>query len=290
MVGIGEILWDVLPSGKQLGGAPANFAYHTGQLDNRGVVISCIGKDEDGREILSTLDKKSIENSITISDRYPTGLVTVHMDKKGIPSYTIHEQVAWDYLELNPTHLSLAHTADVVCFGTLGQRNTVSANAIQNFLSETSSTCIKILDLNLRSPFYSVEIIVSLLNIATILKLNDDELIVVTKLLGFFGPETALLEQLQKTYSLDLIILTKGAEGSRLFDGSIGGTIMPGYPVEVVDTVGAGDSFTAAVATGLCHGMSLKEIHPFASKVAAFVCQHAGATPQLPKMESFFEG
>ncbi len=288
MVGIGEILWDMLPAGKQLGGAPANFAFHASQLGNRGVVVSCIGRDTSGQEIISTLDNKNIDHRITINDQYQTGYVTIMMNRQGKPTYSIHENVAWDHLVVDTQHIRLAKSADVVCFGTLAQRNTVSSKAIQKFISHTKRGCINILDINLRQTYYSKENIVTLLDLANVLKLNDEELSVVAESFGISGQETSVLEQLQKVHHLDLIILTKGTKGSRLFANRSDESVLAGYPVEVVDTVGAGDSFTAAIATGLCKGMSLNEVHPLASRVAASVCQHSGATPLLSHLEKLF--
>ncbi|MBM9605605.1 carbohydrate kinase family protein [Desulfopila inferna] len=284
MVGIGEILWDMLPRGKQLGGAPANFAYHATQLGNKGVVVSCVGRDDDGVEILKTLEKKEVGHYITSTDRYPTGVVTVSMDEQGIPSYIIHEDVAWDHLALNQEHLDLAARADVVCYGTLAQRNSDSAESIRNFLSHTSSECIRLFDINLRHH-YDRATILTLLQTATILKLNDEELLVVREFLDLEGDETTVLEALCTAYDLELIILTKGGQGSRLFSPELGDSVFEGEAALVVDTVGAGDSFAAAVATGLCMQLPLEKIHPFAAKVAAYVCGFSGATPELPPLE-----
>ncbi len=287
MVGIGELLWDYLPSGKQLGGAPANFAFHACQLGNKGIIISCVGDDTEGKEIISALDAKAIGNEIFTCSDFPTGHVTVETDSQGIPSYIIHNDVAWDYLQLTATHHSLAQEADVVCFGTLAQRNPVSRKAIQAFLKQTSDQCIKIFDINLREPFITLETIIPLLHICTILKLNDEELARLAILLNLSGSETELLLTLQNNYRLDLIILTKGADGSRLFKNAETSSELSGQELKVKDTVGAGDSFTASVATGLCLKMPLHKIHNFAENVAHFVCQHHGATPQLPAIHQF---
>ncbi|MCP3929836.1 MAG: carbohydrate kinase [Bacteroidetes bacterium] len=289
MVGVGEILWDELPTGKQLGGAPANFAYHACQLGNEGIVVSSIGNDQEGFELLSTLKKKAIGNDITSINTHPTGRVTVSTDIDGNPSYTIHEEVAWDYIELSPSHKTLAQSADVICFGTLAQRSPVSRKAIKSFIQQTSDTCIRILDINLRLPYYSLEIIYPLLDLCTILKLNNDELRILANYLHLKGTETTLLKEIKNKFSLDLIILTKGPDGSRLFKSTATDSVHPGYSIQVKDTVGAGDSFTAAVATGLLKGLSLKELHPFSSRVAAYVCMNIGATPKLPELEILFE-
>lgn len=284
MVGIGEILWDMLPDGRQLGGAPANFAYHVTQLGNSGVIVSAVGSDDDGTDILQTLEEKNVRHLITTTKQYPTGTVTVSMGDKGVPSYIIHEDVAWDHLQLNDHHLELAAKADVVCFGTLAQRFDESAEAIRSFLQRTANDCIRLFDINLRQSYYDRKTVMDLLQLSTILKLNDEELLVIKDFLGITGRESEILGKLCSSCALDLIILTKGEKGSRLFSPRLGDSSYKGEVANVVDTVGAGDSFAAAVATGLCLDMSLGEIHPFADKVAAFVCGHAGATPKLPPL------
>ena len=285
MVGVGEILWDVLPHGKQLGGAPANFAYHACQLGNEGVVVSCVGDDDDGNEIIETLNNKNITHSLVIRDQYPTGTVGVKMDEGGIPSYTIYENTAWDHLVLNAAHLELAERADVICYGTLALRNRESRESILKFISHTQPQCTRIYDINLRQNYYSKEIIEILLFTSTILKLNSEELEVVRGMFGLAGNEDSLLQQLCRKFDLALIVLTAGADGSRLFSLDRGESAMKAVPTEVVDTVGAGDSFTAAVATGLFRKMSLTEIHSFAAKVSAYVCSRKGATPELPSVD-----
>lgn len=285
MVGIGELLWDLLPEGKQLGGAPANFAYHANQLGNRGVVVSSVGKDPAGEEILALLGDKDVHHMVTQNADHPTGTVTVEMSQDGIPTYTIHDNSAWDHLRLDERHTQLANEAQVVCFGTLAQRNSIAADSIQNFLSVTEPECMRMLDINLRQSYYSRESILKLLEIATVIKLNDEELIVLAEHCDLIGSETEMLRQLEEAFQLDLIILTKGADGSRLYSSTLGDSILHGVDLKVIDTVGAGDSFAAAVATGLCRQMSLQDTHLLATRVAAYVCQKAGATPQLPPLE-----
>ncbi len=287
MVGIGEILWDMLPEGRQLGGAPANFAYHARQLGNRGIVVSSVGNDEEGADILRRLEQKNVEHIVTTSEEYATGTVSIEMGKGGLPSYTIHEDVAWDHLLLDSRHFDLAAKADVVCFGTLAQRSRDSAEAIRDFLSRTADTCIRLFDVNFRQKYYDQETVLRLLQFATILKLNDEELLVVKDFLKIAGEETETLMELSTAFDLDLIILTKGQEGSRLYSRRLGDSSFKADPVEVADTVGAGDSFAAAVATGVCRNLPLVEIHPLAEKVASYVCRHAGATPELPPLDEF---
>ncbi len=285
MVGIGEILWDILPEGKQLGGAPANFAYHANQLGNQGVVISCVGDDPAGAEILSTLEKKGVSHKISSVPDYPTGTVTVEIGSQGNPEYTIHENTAWDHLQLDEDQHGLAAGAHVVCFGSLAQRNAVAAESIHHFLSATTPDCMRLLDINLRQNYYSKAPLIKLLEAATAIKLNDEELLVIAEFCDLFGSETDMFRQLEEEYDFDLIILTKGADGSRLYSSDLGDSILHGLDLNIVDTVGAGDSFAAAVATGICRKMSLQETHLFATRVAAFVCQNAGATPRLPSLE-----
>ncbi len=286
MVGIGEILWDFLPGGKKLGGAPANFAYHACQLGNRGVVVSQVGNDPEGRAIIDCLETNATPHIITTNNQYSTGKVSIDMDKKGIPSYTIHTNAAWDHLTFQKQHIKLSHSADVVCFGTLAQRNSISASAIQKFIVNTSPNCKKILDINLRQHYFSTNNIIHLLKLANILKLNDEELITLSGLLNIpNGLENSLLSYLKKTFNLELIILTKGSEGSKLYKNRDTNSTLTGAPLKVRDTVGAGDAFTAAIATGLCKGLPLTETHRLATRVASIVCEHPGATPKLPLLK-----
>lgn len=286
MIGVGEILWDLLPGGRKLGGAPANFAYHCCQLNNRGVVISSVGDDEDGETIRGLLTSMNVEHLLGTSD-YPTGTVTVAMDSDGVPQYTIHQEVAWDYLEVQHTQMELAAHADAICYGTLAQRNSVSAKTITEIIQSTPQGCHRIYDINLRQNYYSKKIVVNLLNLSTIVKLNDEELQEVAGMLSLPESEDTCLEELLSRFSLDLVIVTNGSRGSRLYSKEMGDSSLPGAKIKIADTVGAGDSFTAAVATGLCNGLQLREVHQFASNVASYVCAHSGATPQLPPIETF---
>ncbi len=282
-IGIGEILWDLLPAGKQLGGAPANFAYHAQTLGSRGVVVSSVGKDELGQEILTRLKELQIYSGhIAIDREHPTGTVTVELDSRGIPEYTINEDVAWDYIPLSEDLIELAQQADAVCFGSLCQRSEVSRSTIRLFLSATKEGCVRVFDINLRQSFFTGEDIVSLLGICNVLKLNDDELPVVADILGITGDESEILNQLLDRYGLRLIALTRSSQGSRLISEADDQS-HPGFAVEVVDTVGAGDSFTAAVVMGLLQDDTLVDINEKANRIASFVCSQNGATPQLNK-------
>lgn len=284
MVGIGELLWDVFQEEKKLGGAPANFAHHVSQLGHRGVVVSGVGTDEQGEALLLALQDKGVDSVINRVEQYPTGEVIVSTDQYGGPRYTISADTAWDNIKLDERHEKLATMVDVVYFGTLAMRNQASASAIEKFEGMLGSTCIRLFDLNMRQEFYSKSIVEKLLEKATVVKLNEEELITLAHFFHLFGSETTMLEQLETSFNLDLIMLTKGAEGSRLFSSRYGDSIIHGIPIEVIDSVGAGDSFAAAVAVGLCQRMDLQDTHLFAKRVATYVCQQRGATPQLPSI------
>jgi len=283
LVGLGEILWDMLPAGKQLGGAPANFAYHAQALGAKGVVVSCIGDDELGKEILSQLGGLGLDcRYIAVDKAHRTGTVTVKLDDKGVPDFTIHENVAWDFIPLSAPLLELAARADAVCFGSLCQRSEVSRDTVRRFLEKTKPECLRIFDINIRQSYYSKDIVHKMLETSNVLKLNDDELPVVAELLDIKGAESEILVELVARYDLRLVVLTKGAEGSRLY-GPDGDSTCKGIPpAKIADTVGAGDAFTAAVAVGLLNGNGLEQINAHANRVASFVCSQHGATPKLP--------
>lgn len=282
IVGLGEILWDMLPTGKQLGGAPANFAYHAQALGGRGVVVSCIGNDELGEEILSRLKALGLESGyIGVDKKHPTGTVTVELDKDGKPNYTIHENVAWDYIASNSGLLELAAQADAVCYGSLCQRSQVSRDTVRDFLGATRSDCLRVFDINLRQSYFNEEIIRTMLELSNVLKLNDEELPVVADLLGFGGSETEMLSRLTDLYELRMIALTRGASGSRLYAQGEDSNHQ-GFSATIADTVGAGDSFTAAMTMGMLYGKPLDWINEYSNRVASFVCSQSGATPRLP--------
>jgi fructokinase len=280
VAGIGELLWDLLPGGKQLGGAPCNFGYHASRADCQPFVISALGTDASGDEILARFEKLGLDKTfVQQTSGFPTGTVTVSLDANGIPSYIIHENVAWDSIVWNSQLETLAKSVDAVCFGSLAQRNTVSRQTILSFLNVTRTDCLRVFDINLRQSFYSEKIIIGSLELANILKLNDDELPVVAELLGLHGNDEELLLQLMNRYSLKLIALTKGAKGSLLFTENEQ-SYLEVPKVRIADTVGAGDSFTAVLVAGLLQNHDLKRIHKTATKVAAFVCTQNGAMPE----------
>ena len=283
VAGIGELLWDLLPEGKQLGGAPCNFAYHAFQAGCQPFVISALGTDVSGDGILARFDEMSLDKSyVQRTAGIPTGSVTVTLDRCGIPTYIIHENVAWDNIGWNNSLETLAKNIDAVCFGSLAQRNHVSQQTILKFLEATRPECLRVFDINLRQSFYNKGIVVQSLELSTILKLNNDELPVVAGLLGLQGAEEELMVQLMQKFNLTLIALTKGDKGSILLTNKEK-SFMEVPKVKIADTVGAGDSFTAILVAGLLRKGELKKIHEIATQVAAFVCTRKGATPKLPE-------
>ena len=282
VVGLGEALWDMLPEGRKLGGAPANFAYHVSQfgLDSR--VVSAVGDDELGNEILANFAEKQLECQIE-KVAYPTGTVLVTLDEKGVPCYEIKEGVAWDNIPYTPALENLAKQTRAVCFGSLAQRNAVSRETINRFIDEMpqDENVLKIFDINLRQHFYSKELIEASLKKSNVLKINDEELVVVGEMFGFadidFQDKCWIL--LAK-YNLKMLILTCGTEGSYVFTpGEVSFLETP--QVQVADTVGAGDSFTGAFVAAILNGKTVKDSHRLAVDVSAFVCTQNGAMPEL---------
>jgi len=282
VVGLGEILWDLLPDGKQLGGAPANFAWHAQCLGAAGAVVSAVGDDELGREILTRLGAMHLDRShVAVDAGHPTGTVTVTLDAGGKPHYTINEQVAWDYIPATDAVLALAGRADAVCFGSLAQRASASRRTIRAFLAAVRPGCIRLFDINLRKPFIDRRAIVESLGLTDVLKLSDDEMPVLADLLKLPGSETEFLAAMIDRFGLDMVILTKGRHGSRLRTPKADCS-RAGIETVVADTVGAGDSFNAAVVMGLLAGHDIERINDYANRLAAFVCSQKGATPRPP--------
>jgi fructokinase len=282
VAGIGELLWDLLPGGKELGGAPANFAWHARALGMTGVVVSCVGDDDEGRQIIDRLDHLDLRRDFVSVDRsHPTGRSTVSLDGAGVPSFHVHEDVAWDFIPHTPGLDRLAGEVDAVNFGTLGQRRPLSRDTTQSFLSRTRPDAVRLFDLNLRAPHYTNEVIEKSLALATVLKLNDQEFATLSRMFGWRGDPGERLRRLADSFELGLIALTRGELGSILYAGGRE-SVHAGFRVQVVDTVGAGDAFAAAVVVGLLRGRDIDAINEHANRVAAFVCSKRGATPELP--------
>jgi fructokinase len=277
IVGIGEILWDMLPSGKALGGAPANFAYHAGRLGEEGWAVSAVGDDALGREILELVASKGLHSMIAVTDK-PTGTVQVELDDRGVPAYSIMEDVAWDNIPFTPEMEELAKRADAVCFGSLVQRMN-SRSSVMRFIRAMRPDALKVFDINLRQHYYSCEVIVESLMLADILKINDEEIRIVAGMLGLSDDAVTACRELIGNFGLRLVILTKGPEGSEVITADK--VIPQGVDdVEIVDTVGAGDSFTAAFTVAYLRGDSLAEAQRLASATASYVCSRKGAMPE----------
>ncbi len=285
ITGIGEVLWDVFPGGKEPGGAPANFAYFVKNLGQDGIIASRVGSDPMGDEILESLENLNLSRDfIQIDPVHPTGTVEVKVDSYGQPDYIIKESVAWDFLELTKRWKELATRTDVICFGTLAQRSPVSRKTIIDFLGLSSKETIKILDINLRQNFYSPEVIKKSLELSTILKLNENELELIKRMSEASPEKSDILfcRELMSKYDIELVCVTKGGRGSLLINKK-NYYRHPGYKVNVIDTVGAGDAFTAAVAVGYLKGANLKEMSDAANRLGSWVCSQKGPTPPLDK-------
>ncbi len=283
VVGMGEALWDVLPDGKKIGGAPANFAYHVSQFGLPSAVVSAVGDDALGHELVENLTSKGLTHLLETVP-YATGTVQVKIDQAGIPQYEIKENVAWDNIPYTARLEALASRTRAVCFGSLAQRNVVTRNTINRFLDampQTADTLV-VFDVNLRQGFYNKETLCNSMERCNILKINDEELVTVSRMFGYPGID--LQDKcwiLLGKYNLKMLILTCGINGSYVFTpGHV--SFMPTPKVEVADTVGAGDSFTAAFIAAILKGRSVAEAHEKAVRTSAYVCTHKGAMPQLP--------
>lgn len=282
IVGIGEILFDILGESEELGGAPANFAYHVNKLGAKGYAVSTIGSDPRGVKALEELRRRNLSTDcITVIEGAETGYVRATLDTEGIATYTFPDDIAWDRLVLNESALAIAGQSAGVCFGSLAQRSASSRREIYRFLDLTPMDALKVFDLNLRQTFFSRDIILQSLDYADILKLNDDELPVLAGMLDIYGSDRELLASLVKGFELKLAALTRGGQGSLLVSPE-GYSDHPGVKMDrVVDTIGAGDAFTAATVISLLHGERLDIVNDKANRVAALVCGEKGAMPVL---------
>jgi len=293
VIGLGEALFDCLPEGRKLGGAPANFAYHVSQFGLDSCAISAIGDDELGKEIVDTFKKVGLTHILPVVEQ-PTGTVQVTLDENGVPQYEICLGVAWDNIPLTDEMLQMARSAQAICFGSLAQRSQTSRETIQAFLDAAPKDAMRVFDINLRQQWYSKEVIEASLTRANVLKINDEELDVVAAMLldvpsvseHFIAEDPAkacaVCRDLIARYDLQMVILTCGAVGSYVFSATEESYVAT-PKVQVADTVGAGDSFTAAFVAQTLLGKSIRDAHEKAVKVSAFVCTQAGAMPVLPK-------
>ncbi len=284
VVGLGEILWDLLPSGPQLGGAPANFAYCSHLLGNRGVVASRVGADDLAREARDRLLHCGLTDQFLQTDlEHPTGTVHVQVDSAGQPKFEISEGAAWDFLSWTDLWQSLAQVADAVCFGSLAQRSEISRRAIVDFLDATHRGTLRVFDANLRQSFYSAEIIRESVKRSSVVKLNHEELPRVAEMLSIDGGDAVKFGRLiLQKFNLQCVCITRGAKGSWLCDRESEDE-HPGFPVEIRDTVGAGDAFTAVLVHGLIREMGLAEINDLANRMGAWVASCSGAMPPVPE-------
>lgn len=291
IVGVGEALWDLLPEGKKIGGAPANFAYHLSQFGFDSLVVSAVGKDSNGDEILDIFGKRALETQIKRVD-YPTGTVNVTLDEKGVPCYEIKEGVAWDNIPYTKELESIVPSICAICFGSLAQRSKVSRSTINRLLDAMPNNegVLKIFDINLRQYFYTKEIIEESIKRCNILKINDEELITIKEILD--NPQSGtkdLCWALISKYDLKVVILTCGTDGSYIFrSGAV--TFFETPKVKIADTVGAGDSFTAAFTAALLNDKPIEWAHKFAVLVSAYLCTQNGAMPILPSQLKELDG
>ena len=280
--GIGEVLWDMFPEGKRIGGAPANFAYHMSQFGFDSRVVSAVGEDVLGDEILENFNEKGLRYWVERVP-FPTGTVEVTLNEGGIPCYEIKQSVAWDNVPYTPELDRLACQTRCVCFGSLAQRNVVTRTTLNRFLDAMSGEAYKVFDINLRQHFYTMEVLKDSLVRCNILKLNDEELVILSELLELSEKSIeGKCWEMMKRFDLKVLILTSTVQGSHVFSGDTRSFLDTPH-VKVVDTVGAGDSFTAAFCAAILKGKSMVEAHRLAVEVSAFVCGQAGAMPRLPE-------
>ena len=285
VIGMGEALWDVLPEGRKIGGAPANFAFHAGQAGMDARVVSAVGRDALGDETLLTLQQKGLNTDAVARVDFPTGVVQVTLSEGGIPQYDICEGVAWDNIPFTPALDELARNAQAVCWGSLAQRSEVSRNCIYRFLDAMPSEQgrLKVFDINLRQHFYSIDVIEASCQRANVLKINEEELVIVSELLRRGTPQVERqCRLLMERFSLDMLVLTCGSNGSYIFT-PVETSFRVTPLVQVADTVGAGDSFTATLVADLLKGAPVGVAHEHAVQLAAYVCTQQGAMAEWPE-------
>jgi fructokinase len=284
VVGLGEVLWDVYPDAARFGGAPANFACHVAALGGTAYVVSAVGDDTLGQRAKNELDSKGVNTEfLQVDCNRDTGTVQVSLDELGVATYAFANDTAWDHLQWTDSLWSLARDCDAVCFGTLGQRSEPSKETVQRFVRTTRKDCLRVLDINLRQSFYTAQILEDSMRMASVVKLNDQELAVVCEILGItYADEQDAMRQISDLYAVPVVAVTRGAQGSAIRLPGTFDQVSPKF-VDVVDTVGAGDAFTAALVLGLLRKLPIRSVHEQASKIASFVCTQRGATPCLPQ-------
>lgn len=283
IVGIGDALWDCLPEGRKIGGAPANFAYYMMQFGYDSLAVSAVGNDDLGTEIKETFNRIGLKHILEVSE-YPTGTVTVELDANGIPSYDIKENVAYDHIAYTLQLEEIAGKCNVACFGSMSQRNPVSRTTIRKFLESMPNTddTYKVFDINLRQNFYDKEIISESLKLCNVFKINDEELLTVKKMFGYDEEsDQEACRRLIEEWDLEYLILTCGVNGSHIFTDKEY-SFLDTPEVDVADTVGAGDSFISAFMASVLNGESIREAHKRAVDVSAYVCTQYGAMLELP--------
>ncbi len=287
ILAVGEVLWDMLPAGKQLGGAPANFTYQCRSLGADARLVTRVGNDLLGREVLERFKLLGLPTeTVQVDQDLPTGTVDVALASDGQPEYTIREHVAWDIIESDDASLSLAAAADSVCFGSLSQRSGPSRFAVRKLVSASKPDALRLFDVNLRSPFIDRNVVADSLELASALKLNDQELPQLALMFGLAQDERTALTEIAARFDLALVALTRGDQGSLLLSNGVWSE-HPGLSVKVIDTIGAGDAFTAALVVGVIERRPLDEINARANEIAAFVCSQPGGTPTLPAALKF---
>ena len=285
-VGIGELLWDLLPTGKLVGGAPSNFAYHTQQQGAFSCIVSAVGNDSNGNEIKEALLEKNLTTDYIQTVDYPTGTVDVNLNPLGEPSYSINENVAWDYISLPKNIDKQIKNTAILCFGSLAQRNAHTRNSIKKIIQKVNDDCLIVFDINIRQSYYNKEIIQESLEICNVLKLNVDELAILRSLFNLKGlDDKVVIEKLMKQYNLKLVALTYGSKGSVLITPTDESQLET-PKINVIDTIGAGDSFTATMAMEFVKGQSLDKVHQRAIEVSSFVCQSNGAMPDYNNLKT----
>jgi len=280
VVGLGELLWDLFSGGKQLGGAPANFAYITSLLGDKGIPASRLGADDLGTQALHRLRQLGLSTEFIQNDAdHPTGTVKVEVDSSGQPRFEISQSVAWDFLDCTPQWQTLAQRADAICFGSLAQRSETSRGTIRKFLNSMRPEALRVFDVNLRQDFFTTQVLAESMQLASVVKLNHEELPRIMQLFELeHTSEESSARRLLATHRLDLVCITRGTNGSLLVSaGEANGH--PGFRIKVADTVGAGDAFTAALVHGYLRQSPLAQINETANRVGAWVASQPGATP-----------